>query len=144
LILAQLLIDSAAPVSLSSGRLFVWSPPENAFVPDAPLPTELSVREAAALLASQSPPALVDCREEDEFAIANIPGARLLPMSQIVQRVGELDASRDERVIVHCHHGGRSLRVARWLREQGFSQAQSMAGGIDGWALEVDPSTPRY
>lgn len=113
-------------------------------MPDAALPIELSVQEAAALLASPSPPALVDCREEDEFAIANIPGAKLLPMSQIAQRVNELDALRDERLIVHCHHGGRSLRVARWLREQGFPQAQSMAGGIDGWALEIDPTTPRY
>lgn len=139
-----MLIDSAAPVSLSPGRLFVWSPPENAFVPDAPLPIELSVREAAALLASPSPPALIDCREEDEYAVASIPGAKLVPMSQIVERVGELSDLRDARVIVHCHHGGRSLRVARWLREQGFSQAQSMAGGIDGWALEIDPSTPRY
>jgi rhodanese-related sulfurtransferase len=45
---------------------------------------------------------------------------------------------------VHCHHGGRSLRVVRWLREQGFSRAQSMAGGIDQWAVDIDPSLPRY
>ncbi len=113
-------------------------------MPDAALPIELSVQEAAELIASQSPPALIDCREEDEFAIASIPGAKLLPMSQFVQRISELDALRTERVIVHCHHGGRSLRVARWLRDQGFPKAQSMAGGIDGWALEIDPATPRY
>jgi rhodanese-related sulfurtransferase len=46
--------------------------------------------------------------------------------------------------VVHCHHGGRSLRVAHWLREQGFANAQSMAGGIDRWSQEIDPSVPRY
>jgi rhodanese-related sulfurtransferase len=55
-----------------------------------------------------------------------------------------LAAHRDRRIVVHCHHGGRSLRVANWLRGQGFEQAQSMAGGIDAWSTEIDPAVPRY
>jgi adenylyltransferase/sulfurtransferase len=65
-------------------------------------------------------------------------------MSQLAARVAELEAFRTRPLVVHCHHGGRSLRVANWLREQGFSQAQSMAGGIDQWSLEIDPTVPRY
>jgi adenylyltransferase/sulfurtransferase len=87
---------------------------------------------------------LVDCREADEHSAAHIPQARLVPMSQFSQRVGELEEHRQRPIVVHCHHGGRSLRVTKWLREQGFVQAQSMAGGIDRWAIEIDPTMPRY
>lgn len=87
---------------------------------------------------------LVDCREPDEHATANISGAQLIPMSQLPERLSEIEEFRERPLIVHCHHGGRSLRVARWLREQGFAQAQSMAGGIDEWSREIDTSVPRY
>jgi len=65
-------------------------------------------------------------------------------MSEIQNRLAELETHRDDDIVIHCHHGGRSLRVANWLRQQGFSKAQSMAGGIDQWAVEIDPSLPRY
>ncbi|HEY2147098.1 MAG TPA: rhodanese-like domain-containing protein [Pirellulales bacterium] len=87
---------------------------------------------------------LVDCREPDEWAIVKIEGAKLMPMSELAERLGELEPYRDRRIVVHCHHGGRSLRVANWLRGQGFQNAQSMAGGIDAWAAEIDPSLVRY
>jgi rhodanese-related sulfurtransferase len=87
---------------------------------------------------------LLDCREPNEWAIVKISGATLLPMSELANRVAELAPFRDRQIVVHCHHGGRSLRVANWLRGQGFSQAQSLAGGIDAWAVEIDPSLPRY
>lgn len=87
---------------------------------------------------------LLDCREQNEWDHVRIDGATLVPMSEIQERVGELDAHRDGEVIVYCHHGGRSLQVANWLRQQGFSQAQSMAGGIDVWAQEIEPGLPRY
>ncbi len=87
---------------------------------------------------------LLDCREPDEYATAKIAGAELIPMSALQQRVTELEPHRDRRIVVHCHHGGRSLRVANWLRQQGYAQAQSMAGGIDRWSLEIDPTVPRY
>ena len=87
---------------------------------------------------------LIDCREPDEFAIAKIEGAKLLPMSELAERIDELAPYRARQVVIHCHHGGRSLRVANWLRAQGFAQAQSMAGGIDQWAVDIDPNLPRY
>lgn len=86
----------------------------------------------------------LDCREKDEYATAKIAGTTLIPMSEIVDRVGELDAYKDTEIIVHCHHGGRSMRVTNWLRQQGFPKATNMAGGIDQWAMSIDPTVPRY
>ena len=59
-------------------------------------------------------------------------------------RLSELEPQRAQRIVIHCHHGGRSLRVANFLRQQGFAHAQSMAGGIDQWAVEIEPGMTRY
>jgi adenylyltransferase/sulfurtransferase len=87
---------------------------------------------------------LLDCREQDEHELTHIKAARLIPMSELEARLGELAEHRERPLVVHCHHGGRSLRVAAWLRQQGFTQAQSMAGGIDRWSEQIDSSVPRY
>ena len=87
---------------------------------------------------------LLDCREQDEWDFVHIEGARLLPMSQIQQRIGELDEHRELEIVVYCHHGVRSLQVAFWLQQQGFSRVRSMSGGIDAWSQTVDPRLPRY
>ena len=110
--------------------------------PDPPL--ELDVHAVQALRADGTPFLLLDCRQPEEHATASIPGAVLVPMAEIPERLAELERHRAGRIVVHCHHGGRSLRVAQWLRARGFAQAQSMAGGIEAWALEIDPGTPRY
>ena len=65
-------------------------------------------------------------------------------MQELAERVAEIDAWRARQIIVHCHHGVRSLHVTRWLRARGFTAVQSMAGGIDAWSLTIDPATPRY
>jgi len=108
------------------------------------LPLEIDCRAVKQELDTGANCLLVDCREADEYAIAHIDKAKLVPMSEIADRLGELESHRDCPIVVHCHLGGRSLRVARWLRDQGFSKAQSMAGGIDQWSQEIDPSVPRY
>ena len=88
-------------------------------------------------------PVLLDVREPWETAAAEFPGATVIPMGDIPGRVHqELDP--EQRIVVICHHGVRSLSVANWLRNQGFEQAQSLRGGIDRWSREVDPTTPRY
>ena len=87
---------------------------------------------------------LLDCREQSEWDHVHIEGATLLPMSEIQDRVGELDDHRDSEVIVYCHHGGRSLQVANWLLQQGFSSVLNMTGGIDVWSQSIDSSLPRY
>ena len=65
-------------------------------------------------------------------------------MSEIESRLSELEPYRERHVIVYCHHGMRSLHVSHWLRRQGFTRAQSMAGGIDAWSQEIDPGVSRY
>ena len=111
---------------------------------ESPLPIEIDCESVQSLQAGAEPFLLLDCREQDEYETARIEGASLLPMSELQKRLDELQNHRESRIVVHCHHGGRSLRVANWLRGQGYLQAQSMAGGIDAWALRIDSSVPRY
>ena len=110
----------------------------------AELPLEISCQDVHSKQQASEDFCFVDCREPSEYATAKIAGASLLPMSELADRVSELDAAKSKLLVVHCHHGGRSLRVARWLRQQGFAQAVSMAGGIDEWALTIDTTVPRY
>lgn len=109
-----------------------------------PIPFEISAAEAAALRASDTRSLFLDCRTPEEHATARIDGALLLPMQELAARIGELDDWRERTIIVHCHHGVRSLRVAGWLRERGFASVTSMRGGIEAWSTEVDPAVPRY
>ncbi len=109
------------------------------------VPLEISPLEAAEILAAPTEPCLLlDCRTPEEHATARIEGAMLLPMQEIAARVGELEAWRGRTIVVHCHHGVRSLRVTQWLRERGFASATSLRGGINAWSAEIDPSVPVY
>lgn len=110
----------------------------------AEAPLEISCAEVHQKRTEQASFLFLDCREAVEHATANIAGTTLLPMSEITERVGEIAAHKDDVVVVHCHHGGRSLRVANWLRAQGFPKAMSMAGGIDEWSQTIDTTVPRY
>ena len=87
---------------------------------------------------------LLDCRRQDEYEFVHLESARWIPMDEIQARLSELEEFREKRIIVYCHHGGRSESVTRWLRTQGFSSVQSMTGGIDLWAVTIDTSLPRY
>lgn len=82
-------------------------------------------------------------REPWELATARIEGSLPMPMGEVAVRAHqELDP--EERLLVVCHHGVRSMNVTVWLRNQGFEHAQSVRGGIDAWSLEVDPAVGRY
>jgi rhodanese-related sulfurtransferase len=108
------------------------------------LPLEIDVHAVKRLQESGASFLLLDCREPDEHTIARIPGAVLVPMAELPEKLELLATHRDGRIVVHCHHGGRSLRVTTWLRARGFAGAQNMAGGIDAWSIAIDPATPRY
>jgi rhodanese-related sulfurtransferase len=107
-------------------------------------PMEVDVATVRQWLDQRPDVTLLDCREPDEANIATIPGSVLIPMSQWAESASKLEELRGRHVVVHCHHGGRSMRVAQWLRANGFPDAQSMAGGIDAWSTDIDPTTPRY
>ena len=85
---------------------------------------------------------LLDVRRPDEVATATLPNAVHIPIEEIEERVGELDASAE--TVVYCHHGVRSLSVTVYLRNLGFRDVTSLAGGIDLWSQRIDPSVPRY
>jgi adenylyltransferase/sulfurtransferase len=86
---------------------------------------------------------LIDVREPHEAAIARIPGARLIPLGDVVARAGELDPARE--AILHCKTGIRSAKAIAALRESGYTgPLVNLAAGIRGWSLEVDSSVPTY
>lgn len=107
-------------------------------------PMEIDCRTLKSKLDAGDDLLLVDCREQDEYDLVHLDQATLIPMSQMQARLQELEPHRNRHIAVHCHHGGRSLRVTAWLRQQGFTNVQSLAGGIDQWAAEIDRGLPRY
>jgi molybdopterin/thiamine biosynthesis adenylyltransferase/rhodanese-related sulfurtransferase/molybdopterin converting factor small subunit len=85
---------------------------------------------------------LIDVREPHEWEISHIDGARLIPLGQLPDRLGELDGHSE--IVTHCHHGARSMKALEILKGAGFSKVRSLAGGIDAWAERIEPGMPRY
>ena len=108
------------------------------------LPIELDVSEVKSLTDQGESFVLLDVRERDEYDVAKIDGSVLIPMSELRDRLDELEPHREERIVVHCHHGGRSMQVTNALRARDYAKCQNMAGGIDQWSLQIDSSVPRY
>ncbi|MFN0018194.1 MAG: rhodanese-like domain-containing protein [Pirellulaceae bacterium] len=111
---------------------------------EVPLPADIDVLSVKKMLDEGERFVLLDVREPEEFTTASIDGTLQIPMRTVPSRLADLEPHRGERIVVHCHHGGRSARVAQWLRDQGFEKVQNMAGGIDAWSQFVDTSVPRY
>ncbi|HYZ83591.1 MAG TPA: rhodanese-like domain-containing protein, partial [Bryobacteraceae bacterium] len=108
------------------------------------LPIEVSPAELKRRLDQGESIALVDVREPFEHQLATIDKSELIPMNTIPARLSHLEGLADDRtLVVYCHHGMRSLNVVNWLRQQGLENCQSLAGGIDQWSREVDPTIPR-
>ena len=107
-------------------------------------------RAAAAGAASAAPPVVLDVREpwelqtacikEDSFSLLRIP------MREIPARLAELQDTlgTDRPIACLCHHGMRSLQVANYLMQSGFSDVVNLQGGIDAWTHQVDAAIPRY
>jgi rhodanese-related sulfurtransferase len=108
------------------------------------LASEISVHETKRLKDSGAEFVLIDCREEHEHDKCQIDGSILMPFAEISERQEEFEAFRGKRIVVHCHHGGRSLQVVNWLRNHGFDLAQNMTGGIEAWSRQIDQEVPRY
>jgi adenylyltransferase/sulfurtransferase len=105
---------------------------------------ELAPKELDDKLRSEAKLLLLDVREPDEWEIVHLDQARLIPLGEIEGRLAEIDDWREREVIVYCHHGGRSRAACEILISSGFRDVTNLRGGIEGWAREVDPSTPRY
>ena len=104
------------------------------------MPREITVEDLAARLRAGEPLLLVDVREDWEREIARIPGDTHIPMREVPQRIPEFRGD----IVIYCHAGVRSLMVAGFLEQNGIPSVASLAGGIDAWSTEVDPSVPRY
>ncbi|HYJ42756.1 MAG TPA: rhodanese-like domain-containing protein [Steroidobacteraceae bacterium] len=103
---------------------------------------EIPVEELKARRDRGENPLVIDVREDWELQLARIPDVVHVPMSQIPARLGEFQ--RDAEIIVMCHAGGRSLRVAQFLANQGFTDVANLSGGISAWSEAVDATVPRY
>jgi len=103
---------------------------------------EISPRELAEQLKSDTPPLLIDVREPSEYDYCRIEGAQLKPMGDLMTWINELD--KEAAIVCQCHTGVRSLQVARYLQRLGFKKVFNLRGGIDAWSVQVDPNVPRY
>ena len=104
---------------------------------------QLSVEDLQRRYAAGERMTLLDVREPFEVEAADLPYASLkLRMHDVPRRFNEVP--RDATVVVYCHLGVRSERVAEFLEAQGFADVANLDGGIDAWSLRVDPNVPRY
>ncbi len=103
---------------------------------------EIEPEELQALLEKNPGLKLVDVREQHEYDICHIDGARLIPTSEFAHRMGELDSA--DELVLYCHKGVRSRKAAELLKTAGFKKIKSLTGGVDAWAERVDPEMPRY
>ena len=103
---------------------------------------QLTPQQVQDCLEKQPAPLLLDVREEDEVRLCALPDSLHIPMNLIPLRHNELPD--DVPIIVYCHHGIRSLNVARYLAHVGFENVANLQGGIDAWARQIDPTMARY
>ncbi|MDB6124420.1 MAG: sulfurtransferase [Pedosphaera sp.] len=105
---------------------------------------QISAQELAKELQKAAPPLLLDVREPEEHELVALPNSKLVPLGQILDRAGEIDAWKEKEIVVYCHHGIRSLHAIGRLSSLGFTKLRNLSGGIDAWSREVDTSQRRY
>lgn len=107
---------------------------------------QISVEELAVRLADRRSVQLIDVREPPEVAIARLEGFAVLPLSEFADWANQIQSRFNPNVetLVICHHGVRSAQMCQWLMQNGFTDVKNIAGGIDTYAIAIDPSMPRY
>jgi len=103
---------------------------------------EISPTEVRRRLDAGADLLLLDVRETHEVACCRLTGALHVPMGDVPSRLHEIDPECE--IVVYCHHGQRSAAVVAFLERHDYGRVANLAGGIDRWALEVDPAMPRY
>ncbi len=106
------------------------------------LPIEVSVEEVVRLRATTPQTILLDVREPSEVALCQMGATHHIPLGQLGERWAELP--KDVPILIHCHHGGRSMRATQFLRSKGLGAVSNVAGGIEAWSCRIDPKVPRY
>ena len=115
-------------------------PPGYQFKPD----WEVTPRDVKSMLDKGEKFVFIDCRLPNEHDITHIEGTQLLPLQQLPQRLGELRGKEGEKIVVHCKSGARSMSFTQALRQNGFKDVRSMAGGILLWNKDINPGGPQY
>ena len=104
---------------------------------------EITATELKAKMDTGEDVQLIDVRQPDEFAFAKIEGAKLIPLGEIINRMDELDPTRE--LILQCKVGGRSAMALQALERAGFKgDMKNLKGGITAWSNDVDPKIPKY
>jgi adenylyltransferase/sulfurtransferase len=104
--------------------------------------SEVTPRELKAMIDGGPRPFILDVRNPEEIAICRIAGSTVIPLSELPNRLGELDPSVP--MVVHCKSGVRSAKAIALLQSAGFSKLKNLKGGILAWIEDVDPSLPAY
>jgi adenylyltransferase/sulfurtransferase len=103
---------------------------------------DMTVTELKARMDRGDAPLIIDVRQPNEFQICRIPGAKLIPLNELPARIQELDPNQE--IVLQCKVGGRSAQATAFLRQNGFTKARNLAGGIVAWIDQIDPSQPKY
>ena len=105
------------------------------------IPT-ISVSDLKHKIDQKNPMVILDVREKFEYDIARIEGSQLIPLDELPDRISELDPKAE--IVAHCHTGMRSARAVQFLQGHGYKRSFNLAGGIDAWAHEIDPTMQKY
>src|SRR5258705_10222856 len=115
-------------------------PPGYAFDPN----WEVTPRDVKSMLDKGDKFVFIDCRLPNEYQITHIEGAKLIPLQQIGQNIASLRQHVNDNIVLHCRTGGRSMQFSQLLRQNGFADVKSMAGGILLWNKDINPGGPQY
>ncbi len=127
---------------LQDYELFCGATPQEVATNGAGRLPSISVQELKRRRVARTPLTLLDVREPYELELAQIDGAKLIPLGEVEDRAGEIDRAKD--VVVFCHAGVRSARAVQILQRSGFTNIYNLEGGIDAWSEQIDPAVPRY
>jgi rhodanese-related sulfurtransferase len=106
--------------------------------------TEISAKHLATMMRTPQAPYVIDVRHDWEYAAGALPEAKHVPLAQLADRAPSLPQDLTTPIVTYCHHGMRSAKAAHILMGMGYTQVVSLAGGIDAWAVDVDPGVERY
>lgn len=104
---------------------------------------EITVHELKALMDDDRTPFVLDVRSKREYAAANLQG-RLIPLKLLVDHLDEIEAHKEEMIVVHCRSGARSAQAVRFLMACGFKDVKNLRGGTLAWSREIDPTMPEH
>src|SRR5436190_9528910 len=107
------------------------------------MPQQISPSRLAEMMKAGQSVYLLDVRQPEEHTLARLADSILIPLPELMGRVGEVEPDEGIPVVVYCHHGIRSMTGAALLERAGVKDVYSLAGGIDAWSQLIDPAIPR-